>query len=77
MTASRRRFQVSRDTIIFLFGIAGIVYETIVSNGDRPTLLILFGAMIGLPAFLHGDEIIKQRKPPDPPDSPQVHGGEK
>ena len=58
---ARRRFRITRDGILFVFGLAGIVYETVANHGDNPTLLILFGAMCGLPAFLHLDE----RKPAD------------
>jgi len=45
-----------RTSILFGVGIAGIVYETLVNSGERPTLLILFAAMCGLPAFLNFDE---------------------
>lgn len=47
---------LTRDLVLFVFGLAGIVYETVVDQSDRPTLLILFGAMVGLPAFLRVDE---------------------
>ncbi len=45
-----------RDAVLFIAGLAGIVYVTVTDGGDRPTLLILFGGMIGLPAFLRVDE---------------------
>ncbi len=45
-----------RDVVLFIVGLAGIVYVTVTDGGDRPTLLILFGGMIGLPAFLRVDE---------------------
>jgi hypothetical protein len=70
-STQRRRLRLSRDTIIFLLGIAGIIYETVVENGDKPTLLILFGAMIGLPAFLHGDEQVKKALHPPPEPEPE------
>lgn len=38
--------------ILFLGGLAGTVHETLLVQNDRPTLLILFAAMMGLPAFL-------------------------
>lgn len=41
-----------RDVILFFAGLAGIAYETIVEHVDRPQLLLLFAAMVGLPAFL-------------------------
>lgn len=54
----RRRWKIklTRDLIIFLVGLGGIVHETFLTTDDRPTLLILFAAMIGLPAFLRLDE---------------------
>jgi hypothetical protein len=51
--------RLSRDTILFVSGLAGIIYETLINGGDKPTLLILFGAMVGLPAFLRADELKK------------------
>ena len=45
-----------RTGVLFTFGLAGVVYETVVVQADRPTLLILFGAMLGLPLFLKADE---------------------
>lgn len=52
----RFRFRLTRDLTIFLVGLGGIVHETLFTHEDRPTLLILFAAMIGLPAFLRLDE---------------------
>lgn len=49
-----------RSAILFTVGIAGIVYEVVVDHGERPTLLILLAAMVGLPAFLHFDESKKK-----------------
>ncbi len=52
------RFTLSpavRDTILFIAGLAGIIFVTVTEGGDRPTLLVLFSAMIGLPAFLRSD----------------------
>ncbi len=53
---------ISRDTILFVFGLLGIVYETLAQGGERPTLLILFAGMVGLPAFLKGDEKALKKK---------------
>ena len=44
-----------RDITLFLGGLAGIVHETVISHLERPTLLLLFAAMVGLPAFLGMD----------------------
>lgn len=51
-----RKAKFIRDVVLFVFGLTGIAYETVVENVDRPTLLVLFGACLGLPAFLHRDE---------------------
>lgn len=63
--AQRRRVPpwLTRDLVLFIFGLAGIVYETVFDSSDKPTLLILFGAMVGLPAFLHTDEARRKRSP--------------
>ena len=48
---------LTRDTVLFVAGLAGIFHETLVHAGtERPTLLLLFGAMIGLPLFLRADD---------------------
>lgn len=51
-------------------GLAGVAHETLVNNVDRPTLLLLFAAMIGLPAFLNQDS--KRTGPPPFPPSTEV-----
>lgn len=48
--------RLKRDTVLFALGVAGVAYETLSHGPERPTLLLLFAAMIGLPAFLRGDE---------------------
>ena len=45
-----------RDMLLFMGGLAGIAHETLVTDVERPTLLLLFAAMAGLPAFLRSDE---------------------
>lgn len=51
-----------RDILLFFGGLAGAFHETVLVTGavERPTLLILFGAMMGLPVFLRQDEKHKQ-----------------
>jgi hypothetical protein len=58
VTAGRRPSLAGwRDTILFLTGIGLIVYEAVIRTGpERPTLLILYGGMVGLPAVLRSDE---------------------
>lgn len=46
---------IARDTVLFVVGLLGVAHETLVNDADRPTLLLLFAAMIGLPAFIAKD----------------------
>jgi hypothetical protein len=65
------QWPVIRDIALFIGGMGGVLHETLVAKAERPTLLILFAAMMGLPAFLQGpaaaDENVmrgrKRRKP--------------
>lgn len=61
MSISDKRLRITRDGILFVSGLIGIAHETLIAKTDRPTLLLLFAAMIGLPAFLNKDEK-EQRK---------------
>ena len=63
---SRPTREATRATVLFVAGLAGIAYETLAEHGERPTLLILFAAMIGLPLFLGADER-RQRNGKDEP----------
>lgn len=56
-----RRARVTRDSVLFASGLAGVFYETVFDKADRPTLLLLFGAMMGLPAFLRSDEQVRSK----------------
>jgi hypothetical protein len=49
--------------VLFVAGLLGIGYETVIDKAEKPTLIVLFAAMIGLPAFLRKD---------DPPPTPQT-----
>lgn len=67
----RPTFLQVRSGVLFVGGLAGVAYVTLVDNTDRPTLLIMFGAMLGLPLFLRSDE--KHPPPvPVPPIPPAV-----
>jgi hypothetical protein len=50
------RWPIIRDIILFFGGVAGVAHETLAAAPERPTLLILFAAMMGLPAFLRQDD---------------------
>ncbi len=67
-TRQRQGFRLSRDSLLFLAGLAGVAHETLIANVERPTLLLLFAAMIGLPAFLRHDEKKNEKGPPPDPD---------
>jgi hypothetical protein len=60
-----KSFNNIRDVALFFGGLAGVFHETVLATGERPTLLILFAAMMGLPAFLRTDER-KKDKDDDP-----------
>jgi hypothetical protein len=48
--------RITRDGVVFTAGLIGVFHETAIREVERPTLLILFATMIGLPAFLRSDE---------------------
>lgn len=50
------RWPLSRDIVLFIGGLIGVMHETAFAEIERPTLLILFAAMMGLPAFLQQDK---------------------
>ena len=59
-----------RDTVVFLGGLSGLIYETTQSGTDRPTLLVIFAAMIGLPGILRVDESQTKGEQPTAPTPP-------
>ena len=50
------RWPALRDSILFFGGLAGVVHETVIAPRADPQLLLLFAAMLGLPAFLRADQ---------------------
>jgi hypothetical protein len=58
--ARKRRIRFTRDGVLFVAGLVGLAYETY-TGGERVTLLLVFAAMMGLPAFIQADER-KQRR---------------
>lgn len=50
------RWKNVRDIVLFVAGLAGVFHETVMAATERPTLLLMFAAMMGLPAFLRTDE---------------------
>jgi hypothetical protein len=65
----KTNWQNTRDIILFFGGLAGVFNETVLNTTERPTLLILFAAMMGLPAFLRTDD--RNHTPPQPPQLPE------
>jgi hypothetical protein len=53
---------ISRDSMLFAGGLLGVLHETVLTNVERPSLLVVFGGMMGLPAFLRADEKRKADK---------------
>lgn len=45
-----------RDGAMFALGMAGFLHELIVTQGERPTLLLACLALMGLPVMLKADE---------------------
>lgn len=62
------RVRVSRDTILFVVGLAGLIFVTLKGGPERPTLIIAFVGMMGLPLFIGADE--KRRKKDNDDDPP-------
>ena len=44
-----------RDIALFAGGLAGVFHETVLSDAERPALLVLYAAMMGIPAFLRAN----------------------
>jgi len=62
-TTSRPQWwnKITRDLVLFSVGLCLILNEALLRSGpERPSLLIVFSGMIGLPAFLRYDERRRQ-----------------
>lgn len=55
-------FRSLRDVLTAGLGAAGIVHETVLAETERPTLLIVFAGLLGLPLVFR--ETDKGAKPP-------------
>jgi hypothetical protein len=53
-------FRWTRDGALFLLGLGIIVNEAFIQRVPDPTLLLLGGSLVGLPAFLSKDAQAKQ-----------------
>jgi hypothetical protein len=45
-----------RDMALFLLGAAAFIHELLRTGAERPQILILTAAMMGLPVIIRGDE---------------------
>lgn len=61
MAVTGEQIRHIRSGLLFTGGLGAFIYE-VATGGDRPTILILAAAMMGLPAFLRVDE--SRSKPP-------------
>lgn len=49
--------KITRDLLMFSTGLVLVIYEAVLRSGDpRESLIILYAAMMGLPAVLRYDE---------------------
>lgn len=48
--------KITRDMVLCAAGLLGIAHQALVEHVDRPSLLMVYAGMIGLPAFLRLDE---------------------
>lgn len=48
--------KLTRDAGIYLLGIFILLHETLIGNGDRPTLIYAACALLGLPIVMRVDE---------------------
>lgn len=64
-----RRWRISaktlRDWISFASGLAGVAHETLLRDIDRPALLLVFAALMGLPFALGADRSTPPKPGPD------------
>jgi hypothetical protein len=51
----RRSFRISRDLVLFCVGLLIVVHETLFTEIDRPSLLIVGAALLGLPFYLRAN----------------------
>lgn len=65
-----KRWPLLRDLILFVFGLAGASWETVINPPPNQAALIFFASCIGLPAFLpDGLVLVRKRAAEDEGDS--------
>jgi hypothetical protein len=55
VTRTSSNWPAAREVILFVAGLAGVIYETL-HGPVQPSLLVVFAAMMGLPIILHKDK---------------------
>jgi hypothetical protein len=74
--AESKMFAGIRSAILFVAGVSGIGYETIIGKTDRPVLLVVFLILCGFPLVFNLDKILQgavsiaPTAPPSPPPDP-------
>jgi len=58
----KKHLTISRDTLLFVVGLALTINEGLFRKAERPSLLILYGAMMSLPAYLQAATTRKAKK---------------
>ncbi len=73
----RRKQKITRGSVLFAFGVGGIIHETVRLHNDRPMLLLLFAYMTGLPVVSPYFEQLRERVLSDVPETPddEARGG--
>jgi hypothetical protein len=51
----KSRWPLTREVLLFVAGLAGLIFETVFRSSPDPSLLLIFGAMLGLPLMLRKD----------------------
>lgn len=59
------RWPLIRDLILFFFGLGGAAWEVTTYANPNTTVMIFFGACMGLPAFLPDGLVIGRREKKD------------
>lgn len=59
----KKRTRFTRDGLFLILGAGGFLHELLITQGERPSLLLACFALMGVPLFLRGDEKDKDKKP--------------
>lgn len=60
----RKPLRITRDLVSYVVGLSGIIWEAVRNGTERPSLLLVFAAMIALPKVLDRDEKAAEQPPP-------------